>query len=357
MRLAHGGDSRYGSSVMSMHRTSPRKLIERFPLVTLPWWATLLVTLAAVTLGLVIRQSLASTLPPGLPFTTFYPVVLLIAFVLGARWGLLAAIASAGLAWYFFMAPSAGADPANGDLLALLLFAVAAGTTLAVIHWLQRANFALRIERETSARLADTRELLFRELQHRVSNNLQMVSALLTIQKKQLADPAGRAALDEASRRLSVIGRISRQLYDPAGGGRGMSEFLNSLAGDVIDASGRQRVSHIVEAADDAMVTPEAAIPIALIVAETVANAIEHGFTEARDGRVSIRFNRIAENRLALEVENDGRCLPHGFALEHSTSLGLQIAAMLARQLGGSFALLPSQGKGVIARLEMPAAA
>jgi two-component sensor histidine kinase len=65
--------------------------------------------------------------------------------------------------------------------------------------------------------LADTRELLFRELQHRVSNNLQVAAGLLTMQKRQLTDVSEKTALDEAAGRLALIGRISRQLYDPSG--------------------------------------------------------------------------------------------------------------------------------------------
>lgn len=79
----------------------------------------------------------------------------------------------------------------------------------------------------SSARLAATRELLFRELQHRVSNNLQMVAALLTVQRRKIADPEAKLALDEASRRLGVIGRISRQLYDPTGAGKDLPAFLD----------------------------------------------------------------------------------------------------------------------------------
>jgi two-component sensor histidine kinase len=145
---------------------------------------------------------------------------------------------------------------------------------------MQRSNRALLVERETSAQLAATHKLLFRKLQHRVSNNLQVVAARLTVQRRQIADPEAKAALDEASRRLSIIGRISRQLYDPDGAGQQLGPFLEQLALDVIETSGRQDVQCRVADRSDRQISPEAAIPVALIVADPVVNAIEHGFDE-----------------------------------------------------------------------------
>ena len=209
----------------------------------------------------------------------------------------------------------------------------------------------------SSARLAATRELLFRELQHRVSNNLQMVAALLTVQRRKIADPEAKLALDEASRRLGVIGRISRQLYDPTGAGKDLPAFLDQLARDVIETSGHANITHHVSGISPNGLGPEAAIPLALVVAEAIANSIEHGFANREDAcRVDIRVRSTADHRLQVEVEDDGCGLPVGFTLEQSESLGLKIATMLASQLGGNFTLQPGIS-GTLARLELPLAA
>ncbi len=303
----------------------PRRLVEHFPLSFVAWPVGLVISLALVVGAWGLRVAI----------------------------GVVAAVACGLLAWHQFIPPAGFALDAGGRVaLGFYLFIVA--TEIAIIRWMQRANAALAVEREMSARLAQTRELLFRELQHRVSNNLQMVSALLTLQKKQVTDGAARAALDEAARRLGVIGRISRQLYDPAGADLAMGEFLDELTGDVVEASGHRGVERFVAVSSDVKLTSDTAIPLALIVAEAVANAIEHGFDGRATGRVDIRLDRVAHDRVRLEVEDDGHGLPDGFATSATPSLGLSIASMLAGQIGGTFSLSPG-ASGTLVRLELPA--
>lgn len=113
-------------------------------------------------------------------------------------------------------------------------------------------------------------------------------------------------------------------------------------------------MSHAVSGDGLASIAPEAAIPLALVVAESIANAIEHGFVGRDSGRIEIRMARSADHRLTVEVEDDGRGLPAGFAMEDSDSLGLRIASMLAGQLGGRFSLGPAPEGGTVARIDLP---
>lgn len=303
-----------------------------------------------------LRFAINSQLPAGFPFLTYFPVVIVTAFVLGTRAGVLTAIWSGLASWYWFVPPFAAFTLEHSQRIALLFYAFITGTEIALVHWMQRSNRLLVAEREANARLADTRELLFRELQHRVSNNLQMVAALLTVQRRGVTDDSARAALDEAARRLQTVGKISRQLYDPTGSGQQLGSFLDQLARDVIETSTHRKVEHRVISESNASVTPEAAIPLALVVAESIANAIEHGFADGRpDARLEIRLTAAQDQRLAVEIEDNGVGLPDGFTLDGSDSLGLRIATMLAGQLGGSYTLGPGAGsKGALARLELP---
>ena len=98
------------------------------------------------------------------------------------------------------------------------------------------ANIAAWTGQAIMALLADNRELLFRELQHRVSNNLQVAAAMLGLQRRHIDHDAARRALDDASSRLALIGRISRALYDPSGAGNDM-RAKNGSASSLTDAS------------------------------------------------------------------------------------------------------------------------
>lgn len=309
--------------------------------------------LMLVAVALALRFAADPGLPQGFPYVTFFPAVIVSSFLFGTRIGAVAGVLCGLLAWYFFIGERESFAFGAGTAVALGFYMLVIGTDLLIIHWLQRANASLARERELSRALARTRELLFRELQHRVSNNLQVAAGLLSVQKRRVADPDARAALDEASRRLALIGRISRQLYDAEGATRSMRAFLEPLCADVVDASGRTGIRCTVTAADDALLAPDAAIPLALIVAEAVANAIEHGFEGRADGTIEVELVRDGAEMVRVEVRDDGHGIPEGFDIEASGSLGLRIATMLAAQLNGSFELV--RGKGAIARLTLPA--
>lgn len=341
---------------MPVASSPDRRWAERLPLWQLSLVAEVAVALAVAAAAATSRFLIGDGLPPGFPFVTFFPAVIVTAFLLGSRAGTLTAIFSGLAAWYWFIPPTGSFALDYGKIIAMAFFVFITVTEIILVHWMQRSNSLLTAEREANARLAKTRELLFRELQHRVSNNLQMVAAMLSLQRRQISDSSALAALDDATRRLQTIGKISREIYDSAGGTQPLGIFLDQLARDVIETSSDQPILHQVFDEGGARVGPDAVIPLALVVAESIANAIEHGFADDQhDRQIRIRVNEVSSRRLAVEIEDNGRGLIDGFSLASpGNSLGLRIANMLATQLGGSFTLKPGSGGGALARLELP---
>lgn len=328
------------------------KLIARLPL-----WRNVPVAQTAGTLALVagslgLRFAVDHIVPAGFPFVTFFPAVILSGFLFGVRNGAIAAILCGVSAWWFFIAPASAYAVNAGSIAAMLLYAFVVVTELGVIYLMQRAHGALVRERTRSETLASSRELMFNELQHRVSNNLQVAAGLLSLQRRRVDDPQAAAALDEATRRLGTIGRISRSLYDPDGAALGLDRLLSRLCDDVLDASGRDNVTIAVTTHGTPTIEPDAAIPAALIVAEAVANAIEHGFANGRGGRIDVRIAQTRKN-LEVSVTDDGHGLPEGFDLEKSNSLGLRIATTLARQMNGQFSLKGGAGTRAVLALSI----
>jgi two-component sensor histidine kinase len=150
-----------------------------------------------------------------------------------------------------------------------------------------------------------------------------------------------------------VIGRIHRQLHDPSGERLDMGSFLKRLGADLIDTAGKPDIQCVVDADGDIAVEPDAAVPLALIVAEAVANALEHGFGDRDTGRIKIGLRRREDAMIEVTVADDGSGLPPDFDIDRSDSLGLSIARTLAHQLGGTFTL--EGGAGATARLLLPA--
>lgn len=326
--------------------------VERLPLLAGRPWLAATVTLGIVALALGLRLLLVPLWPTGLPFVTFLPAVLVASFLLGARMGVVATLASAAIALVLLAVDPWRPSFVGGSAPAIVPFIVLALFNILLFHWMQSANAKLRAERARSAALAATRETLFRELQHRISNNLQVAAGFLALQKKQVSDETARSAFDEAARRLGVIGRISRQLYEPDGGTRSMQALLEPLCADVVEMSGRSGVRIDLHPCDDVQLAPDKALPLALIVAEAVANAIEHGFAGREDGTVEIAFERSTDGGLVVEVRDDGHGLPKGFDTAAGASLGLGIIRSLAEQLDGKFELVG--GARTIARLSLP---
>lgn len=290
----------------------------------------------ALALALWIRHAADGTLPPGFPFLTFFPAVILVSVLFGARYGSAAAAVGGLLAWYFFIPPKNTVHLDPGSLAAMGFYILVVATDVLIIHWMQRANGHLAQERERNAALARTRALLFDELQHRVSNNLQAVAGLLALQRRRLADPLAAAALAEASQRVALIGRISRRLYDADESGKDLAAFLTALLDDVVEANGRSDIARMVDCPSDLRLSTEQALPVALVVAESIANAIEHGLADHRAPAIAIEVNADGRQVSITVVDNGGK-LPADFSAEGTTSLGLSIATMLARQTGGSY--------------------
>lgn len=337
-----------------MQRNNER-FVERLPLVfDKPAYAYLLTSLFCVA-AMALRFAAEPLLPSGYPFVTFFPAVILSSFLFGVRPGIFAGICCGILSWYFFIPPYRAMVLNPAVAVAMLFYAGVVVIDIMLIHFMQRANYNLAVERERSRALADNRELLFRELQHRVSNNLQVAAAMLGLQRRHIDHDIARRALDDASARLALIGRISRALYDPSGAGNDMRAFLVMLGEDLVAASGRDDVTISVGAPDGLMLDPNIIMPLALVVAEAVSNAMEHGLPDT-SGRIHVQLETSGDGGLSLEISDDGKGVAPDFDIEAGPSLGLRIASTLASQLGGRFALLPGPRQGAIARLDLPTA-
>jgi len=286
------------------------------------------------------------------PYLAYFLAVVASCYWLGPGPATVAAALSAISVYFTFTAPiglfvSATQTPltAAGVVLALMLVAVW------LIGSLKASRDRLATERERYARLAESRDLLYRELQHRVSNNIQIISGLLMLQSQGVGDRKAKRALSEASSRIGLIARIQRQLHGHDGERAPFSRFASDLLTDAIAASGADGVSLQIEGGEEPL-HAEQATAVSLVLLECVNNALEHAFSE--EGGV-VRVSMIREGpRHVLAVIDDGRGLPDGFDLEATGTLGLRIVRTMAGQLGGEFGMAAGP-KGVACRLSFPA--
>jgi two-component sensor histidine kinase len=272
---------------------------------------------------------------------TFIPAIIVAAYFSGIWPAIAVTVASSLSAWYFFLIPvwSWGFSPSG--LISLSFFVGVSAINILVVYVMRRALESLDAERVRSAALAEQREVLFRELQHRVSNNLAIVSALLNIERAGVEDEKAKQALTEAATRLALIAKIHRRLHDPAGAQLRFGPFVEDLCHDVLEASGASNIVCLVSAAE-AMIPSEKVVPIALIVTELISNALEHGFAGRDTGTIRIDLTPDGTGHL-LTIADDGNGLPPDFSLE-TAGMGLRIVQSLAQQIEGRFAVETSKG-------------
>lgn len=315
----------------------------------LRWGATALAFAAAFA----IRYQLEGPLPPGFPYLTFIPAIILCSYFLGTASGVVVAVASLLASWYFFIPPSGTFALSGASVITLFFFVFIAVTEIALVTMAQRALRALEAERLANVRLAEQRRLMFHELQHRVSNNLATVSGLLKLQRRVVEDEAAGLALEDSVRRIDLVARIMRNLHDPSGQTVDMARFLADTGRDILESTGASaRVALKVEA-DALFVGPEVSVPLGLIATELLANTLEHGFPGEKVGQIGVSLGASPEEgRAVLRIRDDGEGLPEGFDIEKARSLGLSIARQFAKQLGGTLVMERRPEGGTEARLE-----
>jgi two-component sensor histidine kinase len=272
---------------------------------------------------------------------TFLPAILLAGLFGGIRIGLLVAALCTLVAWVMFFPPYGTFVLATPHAISMVIFVVTAALELYVIRTLNLAINELSESRERS-------NTLFRELQHRVANNLQFVAALLRLRRKTLKpDSPGALALEAAQTRLDMMSRVHRRLHDPASVDQPVNCYLEDLCMDLIQASDTPDI-RLTVTAQPIVLDLEALMTVSLIVAELVTNSLKHAFRGRSDGSLSIDF-RVRRRVYTLTVADDGPGLPENFEQTKSGSLGQGILQSLASQLHGR--IIFEDGPGTIVRV------
>jgi two-component sensor histidine kinase len=183
--------------------------------------------------------------------------------------------------------------------------------------------------------LAEERALLLREVNHRVSNSLQLIASLLHFQADVSDSPAVKAALKEANGRVMAVARVHRWLYVSEDvRSVSLADYLQTLIGDLDGVSSPPgRASSISLEADPVDVEPDKAVAVGIIATELILNALKHAYPDGT-GPVHVRLLRKASGHAELTVEDEGV----GNDTEGSPRMGLgrRIMAGMADKLDGN---------------------
>ncbi|WP_054008229.1 sensor histidine kinase [Cypionkella psychrotolerans] len=348
------------SQVWPTQGDAPQGMLARVTEMTLAkrsLWYEVAFAASGFALALYARFLCDPILPPGFPFLTFFPAVLLTSAFASVRAGVVVAVASGLAARYFFIAPMESLSLNGASAVAMGFYTLVVLTEILLISAVKQALLRLRAAQQRSDDLATSSALMFSELQHRVSNNLATVAALLRLQAGQTKDAEAKQVLKVAQVRIDTISRLQRRLHSPNLQSVAVADFIQDMAADTIDAAGAGVNVTLKFQLNPVQVAHEKAIPLGLIVSELLMNAVEHS-AGPEAAAVVITISLSQEPReggghlVTLDVHDSGKGVPEDFDVETSKSLGISIARQFALQLSGKLSLFNAPDGGAISRLQ-----
>ena len=207
------------------------------------------------------------------------------------------------------------------------------------------AVMRMRAEEQVRTSLEE-KEVLLKEIHHRVKNNLQVISSLLNLQSNIVGDEKVEEMFRESRNRVRSMALSHEQLYQSEGLARvDFGRYIRDLAGTLFRSYGADpaAVRLTVDVADVSLAL-DTAIPCGLMVNELVSNCLKHAFPDGGAGEILIRLVSDDDARHTLAVRDNGVGFPEDTDHRTSPTLGLQLVSSLADQLGGTIELDRSEG-------------
>jgi two-component system, chemotaxis family, CheB/CheR fusion protein len=200
-------------------------------------------------------------------------------------------------------------------------------------------NILLVIENITVIRHADEKiqnslrekDILLREIHHRVKNNLQIISSLLSLQTNRVNDPIAYGILQSSQDRVGAMALIHEALYQSSNlVDLDFGEYTKTLVENLINCYGveRERVTAHINIQPNIVVTFDKAVLCGLMINELVSNALKHGLSDSQAGKVFVNIEISENQQIAITVKNNGLTLPEDFDLNNIQSMGLNLVQL-----------------------------
>jgi PAS domain S-box-containing protein len=194
-----------------------------------------------------------------------------------------------------------------------------------------RKNIELQLQKSLIEK-----EMLLKEIHHRVKNNLMIISSLLNLQSRYIKDEESKNIFKESQNRANSMALIHERLYRSTDLKKiDFGDYIRTLADDlyhtyVMDTS----LVQINVEVDDLMLDINTSIPLGLIVNELVTNSLKHAFLPGESGEINIKFNS-QDDKYLLEVKDNGIGFPNDIDYKNTDSLGLRLVTSLTEQIDG----------------------
>lgn len=194
-------------------------------------------------------------------------------------------------------------------------------------------------------KLLEEKEWMLKEIHHRVKNNLQIISSMLSAQSDFLQDPKALTAIRDSQNRVHAMALIHQRLYQSENLAQvSMPEFIKEVIEYLIDSFAQEPSVQADFAIDPVLLDIALAIPIGLILNEAVTNSLKYAFPKNRPGRIRVSFRQTKEQTYQLTISDNGVGLPTALDIRRSDTLGMTMMRGLSQQIDGQLTVYQDQG-------------
>lgn len=221
----------------------------------------------------------------------------------------------------------------------------ATGKIIAGIEIVRDITGRKKMEEQIRASLKE-KEILLKEIHHRVKNNLQIISSMLSLQSGYIKDGEDLELFNESRNRIKAMALIHEKLYHSKDLARvNVAEYIRTLTDELFRAyRGSASLITLKTDIEDVLFDIDRAIPCGLIINELVSNSLKYAFPSGREGEISITLHSDIDGTLTLSVRDNGIGLPEDIGIPGAPSLGLQLVKTLTEQLDGTIELDRNSG-------------
>ncbi|MES2798493.1 MAG: histidine kinase dimerization/phosphoacceptor domain -containing protein [Bacteroidota bacterium] len=200
------------------------------------------------------------------------------------------------------------------------------------------------VENEISESLKE-KEILLKEIHHRVKNNMQIISSILNLQSSFVKDKKTLEVLSDSRNRIRTMAIIHESLYQTNNfSSIDFSSYVKNLCSNII-ASYYTRAGNVElnTSIDKIFLLLDQAIPCGLIINELITNSLKYAFVDGRNGIIDVELHEV-ENEIQLKIMDNGVGLPENFDIHKTETLGMQLVSTLVEQLEGKLEIMSEDG-------------
>ncbi|UTW67764.1 tetratricopeptide repeat protein [bacterium SCSIO 12643] len=227
----------------------------------------------------------------------------------------------------------------------VITIAIFLSITLRFYRTQQKSNEELEKSNKTILKQKEEKDVLLKEIHHRVKNNLQIIWSLLDLQSNSIKDAYVKEAINDGKNRVNSMATIHQMLYQNDDAGNiSFEEYIRKLTQQILSThSHAKNIDLDIQIPKDLKFDIDTSIPLGLIVTELFTNSLKYG-TDSKNGRISITLKHQNNDHYTLLIKDNGSGLPEGFEIKKSKSLGLRLVKNLCKQIKGEFLIQNDHG-------------